>query len=240
MLFSNAKLLLGLVLLFTVAPSLQGQQVRTTERDLFRNCWREGIILQQPACIAHIYLQRVEGILEIARSPEVKISGNNARAVQELLTDMIYRQQQKARRYRETCNDLRTATKGGDSIARTSTDVICGAFEFQETADSIQLAAVFEEIQPTNLSVVDRAKTNAKAASISKDASNGVYLSSAAVTYMLLDQNGLGMSKAERQALITQSFRVYRGEKVQKARFVLEQAVEQIRTFLQDSFKDRG
>lgn len=230
-----------LVVLSLVLPApLDAQQDRLAERELFRNCWREGVVLQQRACIAHIYLQRVEAILEIARAPEVKTNGLNERTLQVLLTDKIYRQRQLAMRYREACHDLRVATKGGDSVAQSSTDIICQAFENQESADSVQVAALIKDIEPTGSTLVDRANANANAASLGTSASRVMFLSAAAMTYMLLDEVGLGMSKRERQALIAQSYRIYRGGKAQKPRFVLEQAVEEIRKFLTDAYKDRG
>jgi hypothetical protein len=52
-------------------------------------------------------------------------------------------------------------------------------------------------------------------------------------------QNRLAMTRAEREALIAQSILIYRGEKLQPARFVLEQSVESVRKFLQGDWTVR-
>jgi hypothetical protein len=222
---------------------IEAQSTQQSTKPLFANCWQQGVIKTQRSCVAHLYLNNVALLLEIMRKPEPKPSVTNEASVQAMLSDLIYRQQQKARAYRNTCNDLRNATIGGDSIAQTTTSLICGALENQERADSMTMAALFADIEGGQRSLVEKAKQSADAASATKEASRIMYTSAAALTYMLLeldsgDKPTLLMSKAERNALIAKTLSLYKGAKVQNAKYVLEQNVEVIRDFLQDNWKD--
>jgi hypothetical protein len=225
----------------TVGEAQSTQQSKTS---LFANCWQQGIITSQKSCVAHIYLDQVEAILEILRAPDAPPRATAEATLQAMLSDQLYRQQQKARLYRETCRELKRATQGGDSISNASTDLICTAFEANERADSIQLETIIQTIEKDTRSVVERAKADASAASATKSASRLLYMSTAAVTFMLVEQGPkqkmrLAMTASERSALVSHTMRIYRGAKLKKAEFVLEQSVERLREFLQGDWTVR-
>lgn len=236
------RLLLTLCIFASTASEAQSTQQSKTR--LFANCWQEGVSKKQKSCAAHVYLNYVASILEVLRAPDAKLNGTAEAKLQAMLSDLIYRQQQKARLYRELCRELKKITFGGDSIDQVSTDIICKALEYNEIADSIGVYNTLENIEPKPSTIVERAKADADAQSALKSATRMMFLSAASMTYMLLEpmnkkQNRLAMTRAEREALIAQSILIYRGEKLQPARFVLEQSVESVRKFLQGDWTIR-
>jgi hypothetical protein len=221
----------------------QTQQTQRSTRSLFENCWQSGVINKQKSCIAHIYLTHVDHILEIMRKPDPKPLAFNEATLQAMLSDLLFRQQQKSQAYKATCADLRRATIDSDSVAQQSTILICRALEDQEYADSMTMSALLLNVESSEKSIVEKAKIDAAAASATKDASRIMYMAASSLTYMLLDlssggQATLDMTKAERNALIAKTISIYKGQKAQKAKFVLEQNVELLRDFLQGKWKD--
>jgi hypothetical protein len=222
----------------------EAQSTQQSKKPLFANCWQQGVSKKQKSCVAHVYLNYVASILEVLRAPDAKPNGTAEAKLQAMLSDLIYRQQQKARLYRELCRELKKITFRGDSINQESTDIICRALDYNGIADSIGVSNILENIEPKPSTIVERAKADADAQSALKSATRMMFLSAASMTYMLLEpmntkQNRLAMTRAEREALIAQSILIYRGGKLQPARFVLEQSVESVRKFLQGDWTVR-
>lgn len=240
----SGKPLIRVLLLSLLGSTASAQTAKPVVTSPFTQCWQKGIIAKQRACVAHIYLGRAAAILELQRAPEVKPRSTAEATVQAMLTDLLFRQREKAMHFRSLCQDLQSATVGGDSIATQTTELICSALRSAEYADSLSTENILAQVEPDGTSIIDRARAEADVASTNKNASRLLLTSGIALTYMLVEfteanTTQLAMSKAERDALISHSLKIFPGEKVRKARFVLEQSIEQLRTFLQQNWSTK-
>ncbi len=111
-----------LTLCISASTVSEAQSTQQSKKPLFASCWQQGVIISQNSCIAHIYLNQVEAILEVLRAPDAKPRATAEATFQAMLSDQLYRQKQKARLYHETCNDIQRATRGGDSVSSRSSE----------------------------------------------------------------------------------------------------------------------